>query len=86
MGETVDDHDFRVVGVGGSGRFDEAVRTVGNADDVVCATRQSWENGRPIGWERWLLFDDASLALCLVGLGRCELAGLHELADVSGVC
>jgi hypothetical protein len=35
MGETVDGHDFRVVGVGKSGRFDDAVRAVGNADDVL---------------------------------------------------
>ena len=82
MGETVNNHDFRVVGVGESGRFD-AVRTVGDADEVGCASRRCWMDGRPIGWERWLLFDDAALALCLCGLGRRELAGLHELANVS---
>ena len=86
MGETVNNHDFRVVGVAKSGRFDDAVRTVGDADDVVCATRWCWMDGRPIGRERWLLFDDAALALGLGGLGGRELAGLHELANVSEEC
>lgn len=89
MCEAVDDHDARVVGVGEACRVDDAVRSRWNADVVCSATPAIVVGGSPRGWERWLLFDDASLALDFGAFARTgggELARLHELANVAVLC
>lgn len=86
VGEAVDDHDARVMGIGETGRVDDAIRSWWKADLVCSATPSVVELDLPRGWERWLLFDDPSFALDLGGFACTsggELTGLHELANVS---
>jgi len=84
MGEAIDNHDARVVRVGGACRVDDVVGSWWNADMIRSVTPTIINGDEP--WERWLLFDDSSFALgfgCLACARGCELAGLHELANVS---
>lgn len=81
MGETVDDHDGFVMWVVDAHCFDDAMWLWWDAD-MMRPTRL-------VEWTLWLLFYNATFAFGLGGLagtGRCDLAGLHEFADVSGCC
>jgi hypothetical protein len=89
MGEAVNDHDARVVGVGEACRVDDAMRSWWNADLVCSVTPAIVVGDHPRGWERWLLFNDPAFAFDFgrfASTRRGELAGLHELADVSAAC
>jgi hypothetical protein len=86
MCEAVDDHDARIVGVGEACRVDDAMRSWWNADLVCSETPAIVVGDQPRGWERWLLFDDSAFAFDFgrfTSTRRGELAGLHELANVS---
>lgn len=86
MCEAVDDHDARIVGIGEACRVDDAMRSWWNADLVCSETPAIVVGDQPRGWERWLLFDDSAFAFDFgrfTSTRRGELAGLHELANVS---
>lgn len=84
VGEAVDDHDGVIVLVCWARSLNNAIRIWWNAD-TICSSLQGIDVARCHGWwERWLLLDDAALAL-VFGFGRAcgrELARVHELADV----
>ena len=89
MCEAVNDHDARIVGVGEACRVDDAMRSWWNADLVRSVTPAIVVGDQPRGWEHWLLFDDSAFAFDFgrfASTRRGELAGLHELADVSAAC
>lgn len=86
MGDSVDGHDEVVVEGSRVSRLDQCCDEIREDADVMCSAPQADEGpGRKAGqWERWLLFEDAALGLAfaLAGTGRCDLARLHELADI----
>ena len=73
VGETVDGHDEVVVEVCRARCCDDRRDEVWEDAKVVCSAPQADEvvDGRSGRWERWLLFDDAVLALgfALAGAG-----------------
>jgi len=80
MRETVDDHDSFVMWMVDTRNFDDEVWLRWYAD-MMCSVGQS----RPMRRELGLLFYDAALAFGFGGFpctGGCDLARLHEFADV----
>jgi hypothetical protein len=87
MRETIDDHDGLVMWVVDARSLDNEMWLRWKSDTMCSAGEAVFENARPLRLELWLLFDNAALALAFDGFAStagCDLACLHELANVSG--
>lgn len=80
VGETVDNHDGFVMWMINARGLNDETRFRWDAD-MMCSAGQR----RPMRWEPWLLLDVSAFAFSLsafAGAGGCDLACLHELANV----
>jgi hypothetical protein len=85
MSETINDHHGFVMWMIDARGVDDEVRLWWKADMMCSAGQGGW----PLRWELWLLFDDAAFSFSFSNLActaGCDLAGLHEFANVPEAC